>query len=83
MKKIILLLFITYSIFSLATTDKNMKMKMELDKSNPNFLVINIVPESEEEYERLKKIIENKEKEKSDLKYKEEKNESKSKNVNK
>lgn len=87
MKKLILSLLLILSVAAQAVTDRNMKMKMELDKSNPNVIIINIVPESEDEYERLKEIIEknlNKsfaikikkylEKEKSNLKVKEEKN---------
>lgn len=85
MKKLILSLLLILSVAAQAVTDRN--MKMELDKSNPNVIIINIVPESEDEYERLKEIIEknpNKsfaikikkylEKEKSNLKVKEEKN---------
>ena len=87
MKKLIVSLLLILSVVAQAATDRNMKMKMELDKSNPNIIIINIVPESEDEYERLKEIIEknpNKsfaikikkylEKEKSNLNVKEEKN---------
>lgn len=87
MKKLILSLLLILSVAAQAVTDRNMKMKMELDKSNPNVIIINIVPESEDEYERLKEIIKknpNKsfaikikkylEEEKSNLKVKEEKN---------
>lgn len=58
MKKMILSLLIISSISLQAATDRKMKMKMELDKSNPNVIIINVIPETENEYMRLLEIIE-------------------------
>lgn len=57
MKKIILSLFIIFSISIQAVTDRKMKMKMEVDRT-PNMIIINIIPETEKEYIRLLEIIE-------------------------
>lgn len=89
MKKLIMSLLIISSISLQAATDGKMKMKMEVDRT-PNMIIINIIPETEEEYMRLLEIIEKSKdkplidrlqkhletlkKEKSYLKVKEEKN---------
>ena len=50
-------LLIISSISLQAATDGKMKMKMEVDRT-PNMIIINIIPETEEEYMRLLEIIE-------------------------
>ena len=57
MKKLIMSLLIISSISLQAATDGKMKMKMEVDRT-PNMIIINIIPETEEEYMRLLEIIE-------------------------
>lgn len=57
MKKLIIFLLIISSISLQAATDGKMKMKMEVDRT-PNMIIINIIPETEEEYMRLLEIIE-------------------------
>lgn len=57
MKKLIMSLLIISSISLQAATDGKMKMKMEVDRT-PNMIIINIIPETEEEYIRLLEIIE-------------------------
>lgn len=57
MKKLIMSLLILTSISLQAATDSKMKMKMTVDKT-PNMIIINIIPETEEEYMRLLEIIE-------------------------
>lgn len=56
--KLLSFLFILITVVSSATelTTSNLKMKMELDKSKPNYLVVNIVPDDKEKINEDKNV---------------------------
>ncbi|WP_349764417.1 hypothetical protein [Fusobacterium sp. SYSU M8D902] len=72
--KLSVFLFLLFNLISLAEenlTIHDLQMKMELDKSKPNYLVVNIIPDDTEEkiVKILKTLKEEKKEEDKSVKY--------------